>query len=111
VSSLTRTLYPLLDPGEPLRKRVPIRDEDGQPLSDFMMLFPGLRDQPQHRIEEVVVAIQGVLAHFDHAVMFAELNIRLNLLFVSVRPITGLPFEFADAIQCLVPDAKLVCHV
>ena len=111
MSSITRTLYPLLEPAEPLRKRVPMRDEQGRALNDFMMLFPGLRDQPNHRIEEVVIAIQGVLAHFEHAVIFAELNIRLNLLFVSVRPITGLPFEFADTIQGLVPDAKLVSHV
>ena len=43
--------------------------------------------------------------------MFAEFNLTLNLLWVSIRPIHGIRFEIAGAIQQQVPDAKLVSHI
>jgi hypothetical protein len=112
MNHLTRSLYPAMIPAaEPLRKRAPARDEHGKPLSDFMMLFPRLRDQPRHQVERTLIAIQGVLANFESNVVFAELNLKLNLLWVSIRPVQGLRLEIADAIQNLVPGAKLVSHI
>ncbi|HSJ48657.1 MAG TPA: hypothetical protein VLA26_07410 [Gammaproteobacteria bacterium] len=112
MTSLTDSRYPLMTPAsEPLRKRVPALDEQGKPLSDFMMLFPRLRDQPRHQVERTLIAIQGVLANFESNVVFAELNLKLNLLWVSIRPVQGLRLEIADAIQNLVPGAKLVSHI
>jgi hypothetical protein len=112
MNHLTRSLYPSMIPAaEPLRKRAPARDEHGKPLSDFMMLFPRLRDQPRHQVERTLIAIQGVLANFESNVVFAELNLKLNLLWVSIRPVQGLRLEIADAIQNLVPGAKLVSHI
>lgn len=112
MTSLIRSLYPNLEPGgEPLRKRAPATDEQGRPLSDFMMLFPGLRERPNKQLETVLTAIQGVLAHFERDVVFAEMNLRLNVLWVSIRPRQGLRLEISAAIQNLVPGAKLVSHV
>ncbi len=112
MTSLTHSRYPLMTPAaEPLRKRAPVIDENGRPLSDFMMLFPKLRDKPRHQVERTLVAVQGVLANFEANVVFAELNLKLNILWVSIRPVQGLRLEIADAIQCLVPDAKLVSHI
>jgi hypothetical protein len=96
---------------EPLRKRVPSHDEHGRPLSDFMMLIPGLHDKPKHLIDRTIQDLHIALTHFSHAVVFAEFNIRLNLLWVSIRPIQGIRFEIASAIQRHVPDAKLVSHI
>lgn len=112
MTSLTHSRYPFMTPAaEPLRKRAPACDEQGKPLSDFMMLFPRLREQPRHQVERTLAAIQGVLAHFESNVVFAELNLKLNLLWVSIRPVQGLRLEIADAIQSLVPNAKLVSHI
>jgi hypothetical protein len=96
---------------EPLRNRVPSRDENGKPLSDFMMLIPGLRDKPRHMIDAAIQDVHIALTHFSHAVVFAEFNLKLNLLWVSIRPIQGIRFEIAAAIQNLVPEAKLVSHI
>ncbi len=112
MKTLSRSRHPNLQPGdEPLRKRAPATDEDGRPLSDFMMLFPGLRERPKKQLETTLTAIQGVLAHFERDVVFAEMNLRLNVLWVSIRPKQGLRLEISAAIQHLVPSAKLVSHV
>ena len=98
-------------PAEPLRKRAPAFDEHGRALSDFMVLFPGLAKKPQHRIQDTVERIQAVFANFKHAVVFAELNLKLNLLWISIRPIPGIRFEIAGALRELIPEAKLVSHI
>ncbi len=99
------------DASEPLRKRAPSHDEDGRPLSDFMVLIPGLNKKPQTLINRTVNEIHCALGHFDHAVVFAEFNLKLNLLWVSIRPIPGVRFEIVGAIQDYVPEAKLVSHI
>lgn len=99
------------DSAEPLRKRAPSHDEEGRPLADFMMLIPGLREKPRQLINKTVQDIHLALTHFNHAVVFAEFNIRLNLLWVSIKPIHGIRLEIAGAIQEYVPEAKLVSHI
>ena len=99
-----------LQPAEPLWKRVPTRTDDGRPLSDFMMLIPGLRKWPRVRQEMTVTAIQQVLDHYHQAVVFADLNLRLNLLWVSVLPIPGICLELPTALNARVPEAKLVAQ-
>ncbi|MEZ5541302.1 MAG: hypothetical protein R3F42_04590 [Pseudomonadota bacterium] len=96
---------------EPLRKRAPTHDEHGRPLGDFMMLIPGLRDKPRHQVDSTLQDVHIALTHYSHAVVFAEFNLRLNLLWVSVRAIQGIRLEIADAIQRLVPEAKLISHI
>ena len=96
---------------EPLRKRAPSHDEHGRPLCDFMMLIPGLRDQPKYMIDNTIQDIHIVLTHFKHAVVFAEFNLKLNLLWVSIRSIQGIRLEIASAVREQVPAAKLVSHL
>jgi len=55
--------------------------------------------------------IHRVLAGFDDTVVFAELNLRLNLLWVSIRPITGIRDDIAQALRSVIPDARLVSHI
>jgi hypothetical protein len=99
-----------MQPGEPLWKRAPTRDADGHPLSDFMMVIPGLGRQPQARVAEKVAAMERVLAAYRHAVVFADLNLRLNVLWVSVRPLPGICLELPTALNACVPEAKLVAQ-
>jgi hypothetical protein len=96
---------------EPLRKRAPTHDENGRPLCDFMMLIPGLRDKPKHLVDTTIQNVHIVLTQFRSAVVFAEFNLKLNLLWVSIRPINGIRFVIASAIQEHVPEAKLVSHI
>jgi hypothetical protein len=98
----------LPEPSEPLWKRVPTRSEDGGLLSDFMMIIPGLRSKPEQLIVRTVNKIQQVFDSYHHAVVFADLNLRLNLLWVSVKPIPGICLELAAALKDSVPEAMLV---
>lgn len=96
-------------PGQPLWQIAPTRDAAGQRLTDFMMLIPRLRERPAGEIERASFAIQTVLAmHQD--VVFADLNLKLNVLWVSLRPRPGAIAELAAAIRLRVPEAVLIAH-
>jgi hypothetical protein len=97
-------------PAEPLWKRAPSHDEYGRPLGDFMMIIPRLSSRSIHYVQSTLRAIDAVLKEFYHAVVFADMNLRLNILWVSVRPIPGICFELASAIKLQVPEALLVAH-
>jgi hypothetical protein len=107
---LPQTALPFHDASQPLRHRAPLHDEDGRPLSDFMVIVPGLKHKPQRLIRQAVNDMHLALARYRHAVVFAEFNIKLNLLWVTIRPIPRIRFEIVGAIQEYVPDAKLVSH-
>ena len=96
-------------PGEPLWRIVPTRDENGCLLTDFMMLIPRLREQSVNEVERISRHIRSVLA-LHSEVVFADLNLALNLLWVSLRPKRGAMAEIAAAIRALVPEAVLVAN-
>ena len=96
-----------LDPAEPLWKRAPTY-HDGAPVSDFMMIIPGLRNKPRAVIQRTIDAIQSVLQLYGKVVVFADLNMKINLLWVSVKPVPGICLELPAAIQLKVPEARLV---
>lgn len=102
---------PMLLPAEPLRKRAPAFDEHGKALSDFMVLIPGLVKKPQHLIQATIEQIQIVFADFRHVVVFAELNLKLSLLWVSVKPVPGVRFQISEALRAVIPEARLVSHI
>jgi len=91
-----------------LRHRVPVQDEDGRGLGDFMMIIPGLRNKPKHLVQRTVSEIQLVLTRFNDMVVFVELNLKLNLLWVSHRHRFGIGPEIASAVRERVPEALLV---
>lgn len=97
-------------PAEPLWKRAPARDAEGNPLSDFMMIIPRLRSKSPQTIKEVVLIIEKVLACYEHHVVFADLNLNINILWVSLKPVPGMCLEVATAINTHVPEAKLVAQ-
>lgn len=108
-ASTTLTVNPAARPGLPLWQIAPTHDSAGQRLTDFMMLIPRLRSRPPIEIERVSRGIQAILTlHQD--VVFADLNLKLNLLWVSLRPRQGAISELAAAIRLNVPEAVLIAH-
>ncbi|HKK04505.1 MAG TPA: hypothetical protein VKA50_01525 [Gammaproteobacteria bacterium] len=99
-----------LQPAEPLWKRVPTRDDTGGRLSDFMMLVRGLNKQSHTRIQRIVDDIEQTLQTYGNTVYFADLNLKLNLLWVSVRAVPGICLELPTAINLRVPEAVLIAH-
>jgi len=100
----------VIKPSEPLWKRVPTKDSDGKPLSDFMMLIPRLSSKPPHIIGFIVKEIRKVLEYYQQYIVFVDLNIQLNLLWVSIKSVPGICLEVAAALHALVPEAKLVAQ-
>jgi hypothetical protein len=101
----------ILDAGQPLRNRAPIYDDDGRPLSDFMVIFPGLKSKPRLLRNEVMREVHRVLSGFSDTVVFAEFNTALNVLWVSIRPMDGARFEISAALRSRIPSARLVSHL
>ena len=96
-----------IEPGTPLWQIVPTRDADGRLLADFMMIIPGLRSQPQYVIKATINKIQTVLERCRD-VVFVNLNLKTNVLWVSVNCRQGIILELAASIRQQVPDALLV---
>jgi len=98
-----------IEVSQPLYQRVPARDENGRPLSDFMVILPGLRECPRNEFNEALARLQAVLVSYTE-VVFVDLNVPLNLLWVSVRPRPGVILELFGAVKMQLPEAKLVGH-
>ena len=96
--------------GEPLWKVVPKRDGEGRAYSDFMMIAPALKRRTSQEIAGVARVIQGVLAGFGDGVAFADFNMNLKVLWVSLQCRPGLMIKVVGALRVQVPELKLVAH-
>jgi hypothetical protein len=98
-----------MQPGVPLWKLAPTRDEQGTRLCDFMVLIPRLKTRQSFYIGNVQSHIATVLERHVE-VVFANMDLKLNLLWVSHRYRSGLMLEIISAIRLQVPEAVLVAH-
>ena len=94
-----------------LLDRVPTTDEYGKPLGDMIVLLPRLREKTAHEVTLIARGIDRALSQFSAQIMFAELNVNRNNLWVSMRPTKGIRAYIATAIRLEVPDAKLIGHL
>jgi hypothetical protein len=92
---------------EPLYQRAPTLDENGKPYADFMLLIPGLNKVSAPELKAKMASLQAVLLNYSE-VVFADLNMRLNLLWVSIKPRVGLIQGITVEIQQHLPEAKLI---
>lgn len=97
-------------PAEPLWQRAPARDAQGRPVADFMMLIPGLAARPEHERRLAFGRLSGVLERYREVVVFADVNVRLNVLWVSLDGPPGLCAEVSAAIRAVLPEARLVAQ-
>lgn len=96
--------------GGPLWQRVPGRNAEGRPYNDFMMFAPGLNRRSAAEQEAVVILVRGVLKQYEGQVVFAELNLKINVLWVSMQNRAGLMAELVAALRRKVPEFHLVGH-
>jgi len=97
-----------MSPAEPLWKIAPTRDENGNHVSDFLMIIPKLRQKPENHIKRTLNGIDNALKQFKSDVVFANMDMKLNTLWVSFRSEPGLLLKIASAIKLQVPEAVLV---
>jgi hypothetical protein len=93
----------------PLYTRAPTRDPDGAAYSDFMVLIPGLRDLSRAGFGDRVAGLQAVLGQYRQ-VVFVDLNVPLNLLWVTLIPEFGLIATMAESLRQRIPEARLIGH-
>ena len=91
----------------PLYERAPTKDENGKAYADFMMLIPGLNKVTTTELKLKMAGLHAALVPHEQ-VVFADLNLKLNILWVSFKPQLGLIHALATAIQAQVPEAKLI---
>ena len=94
-----------------LLDRVPTVDECGKPLGDMLVILPRLREKTSHEVTLTARGLDRALSQFSGQIMFAELNVNRNTLWVSMRPTKGIRACIASAIRLEVPDAKLIGHL
>jgi len=97
-----------LTPAQPLWQVAPTRGDDGRCLADFMMLLPRLAGGSETVRQHVTDAVRSVCEDFGDAVAFAEVNYKLNTLWVSVVAEPGLTARVATEIRQQIPDALLI---
>lgn len=100
--------YPEIQHSEPLWKRAPTRDLAGKPYTDFMMLIPGLRNFEPSQLRNIINKIEAVLKRYAEDIILADLNLKINVLWVTMQAHTGLSTEVAALIHHVIPEAKLV---
>lgn len=97
-------------PAEPLWQRVPTRDDEGHLLGDFMMIIPRLNALSTSNIQQTISKLNKLFALYHEWVVFADLNLKMNVLWISHKQRSGLGLELAAAIHACIPEAKLVAQ-
>lgn len=92
----------------PLWSRAPSRDENGAPYIDFMMIIPGLKQGGDVAVEGCLQRLRASLDPFGQAVAYVDLNVKLNLLWISARPAPGILRQIARSIRQEIPEARIV---
>ena len=93
---------------EPLWLRAPTRTDSGELAADFMMLVRNLNKLASQQQQTVLNKLHTVLDLYNKQVLLADLNLKINLLWVSHVPRPGLGFEIAAQLHYAVPEAKLI---
>lgn len=97
-----------IKPAEPLWKLAPTRDAEGNRVSDLLMIIPKLKTRPKHHIQNTLSEIELALKQFRHLVLFANVDLKLNTLWVSFKAQPGLFAEITASLKLHVPEAVVV---
>lgn len=97
-----------LNPAEPLWKLAPTRDNDGGPVSDILMIIPKLKTRPEHYIKDTLANVEFALKQFSDEILFANIDMKLNTLWISFKAIPGVYVNIISTIKLNVPEAVLV---
>jgi len=96
------------EPAQPLWQRVPTHTDAGELVSDFMMILSGLKKLGETQKQKLYDTLYRVLKMYDSDILLAEVNTKLNTLWISYKPRPGLGAEIAAMIHHHVPQAKLI---
>ena len=98
----------IISPATPLWKLAPTRDKDGGPVSDVLIIIPKLKTKPEQYIKNTLLNIESVLKQFNDKVLFANLDMKLNTLWISFKSIPGVYVDLVSQLKTRIPEAVLV---
>ena len=97
-----------ITPAEPLWKLAPTRDKDGGPVSDLLMIIPKLKTKPEQYIKDTLANIEFALKQYKDEILFANIDMKLNTLWVSFKAVPGVYGDIVSTLKRSVPEAVLV---
>ena len=97
-----------ISPATPLWKLAPTRDKDGGPVSDVLIIIPKLKTRPEQYIKDTLANIEFALKQYSEEILFANLDMKLNTLWVSFKAVPGIYVDIVSTLKTNVPDAVLV---
>jgi hypothetical protein len=97
-----------LTPAEPLWKLAPTRDENGGPVSDVLMIIPKLKTRSERHIKDTLANIEFALKQYNNEILFANMDMKLNTLWVSFKAVPGVYVDIVATLKTNVPEAVLV---
>ncbi len=97
-----------ISPAEPLWKLAPTRDSEGGPVSDLLMIIPKLKTKPEQHIKDTLANIEFALKQFSNEVLFANVDMKLNTLWVSFKAVPGVYGDIVSTLRANIPEAVLV---
>ncbi|WP_343810831.1 hypothetical protein [Cocleimonas flava] len=71
-------------------------------------MIPRLKAASSDHQKQTLDKLNAVLHRYQEVVVFADLNLKMNLLWISVRPVKGVILDIVSAIIESVPEAKLI---
>jgi len=95
---------------QPLWQRVPTRTETGERTFDFMVIVKKLNQLDSVKQRFILKKIYPILETYSNVILLADLNLKINLLWVSHLPRPNLSFEIASQIMDAYPPARLISH-
>ena len=95
---------------QPLWQRVPTRTNAGELAFDFMIIIKRLNKLSPIRQKDVLDKIYSVLDIYSRVILLADMNLKMNLLWVSHLPRPNLSIEIASRIIEVYPPARLISH-
>jgi len=95
---------------QPLWQRVPSRTAEGERALDFIVIIRKLNKLSPNEQKTALNNIYKVLNSYSKVILLADLNLNINLLWVSHLPRPNLSFEIASEIITIYPLARLISH-
>jgi len=75
-----------------------------------MMMAPALKHRSPQDLALVLGTIQAILARFGAEIAFADFNVNIRVLWVSLESRPGLMAQVVTALRLGVPELKLIAH-
>ena len=94
----------------PLWQRVPTHTDTGELAFDFMIIVRQLNKLELIKQKLAMEQIYSVLNTYSNVILLADLNLKINLLWVSHLPRPNLSFEITSRIIDVYPLARLISH-